>query len=216
MITCAIIIVCTNGDIRLVGGTNPREGRVEVCANNTWGTVCDDSWGTPDATVVCRQAGFSTMGAVALGSATFGQGTGPIVLDDVGCTGTENRLVQCAAITQHNCAHSEDAGVRCQECKPLLYTAVLIWWASYLIFLILLVQCETGDLRLVNGTSTSSSLTEGRVEYCISGVWGTVCDTAWNVNAASVVCRQLGFSGFRKCACRLILNPLAGQWCITF
>lgn len=54
---------CTvQGDIRLVGGTSELEGRVEFCNSNVWGTVCDDAWGTPDATVVCRQLGFSTTG----------------------------------------------------------------------------------------------------------------------------------------------------------
>ena len=53
---------CSNGDIRLVGGANVREGRVEFCNNNIWGTVCDDAWGTPDANVVCRQLGFSPTG----------------------------------------------------------------------------------------------------------------------------------------------------------
>ena len=56
------LIACTNGDIRLIGGSNSYEGRVEVCNNNAWGTVCDDSWGTPDATVTCRQLGYSTTG----------------------------------------------------------------------------------------------------------------------------------------------------------
>ena len=57
-----IVALCLNGDIRLRGGTNLGEGRVEICNNNTWGTVCDDAWGTPDANVACRQLGFSPTG----------------------------------------------------------------------------------------------------------------------------------------------------------
>ena len=53
------IIACTDGGIRLAGGNQPNEGRVEVCLNSRWGTVCDDSWGTVDASVACRQLGFS-------------------------------------------------------------------------------------------------------------------------------------------------------------
>ena len=48
---------CTQGDIRLQGDT-ATSGRVEICNNNIWGTVCDDLWGVEDAKVACRQLGL--------------------------------------------------------------------------------------------------------------------------------------------------------------
>ena len=54
--------VCEDGDLRLVDGNNAREGRVEICYDNVYGTVCDDQWGLLDAAVACRQLGFSDAG----------------------------------------------------------------------------------------------------------------------------------------------------------
>ena len=54
--------------------------------------------------------------------------------------------------------------------------------------------CNDGDIRLYGGQFYN----EGRVEFCINGTWGTICDNSWNVNDANVVCRQLGFFPFSK------------------
>ena len=53
---------CAHGTIRLVGGTSSLEGRVELCVNGLWGTVCSDGWTAVDANVACRQLGYSGSG----------------------------------------------------------------------------------------------------------------------------------------------------------
>ncbi|XP_072042484.1 uncharacterized protein [Amphiura filiformis] len=118
-----------NGQVRLVGGQNTNEGRVEVFYNGRWGTVCADSWDDDDAMVVCRQLGFpsgdaraviSTLSHFLYTSAEFGQGTGPVWLDGVSCSGSENRLDECRhnGWGIQNChGHYHDAGVICNDGK---------------------------------------------------------------------------------------------------
>ena len=51
---------CTSGEIRLVNGSSPSNGRLEVCAFGRWGTVCDDRFDVVEAMVVCQQLGLGT------------------------------------------------------------------------------------------------------------------------------------------------------------
>ena len=60
------VVHCTPGEIRLKGSSIPRQGRVEVCVNGTWGTICDDFWDNRDASAVCRQLGYSPYGEVVM------------------------------------------------------------------------------------------------------------------------------------------------------
>ena len=113
---CKLIIAGqSSGNIRLVGGSNRYEGRVEVWYDSRWNTVCDDSWGLNEAKVVCRQFGYRAAVAAHL-RAYFGQGSGNILLDNLRCTGTENSLLSCPrnSLYLHDCGHSEDAGVSCE------------------------------------------------------------------------------------------------------
>ena len=57
LLNCSPGALCNNTDIRLVG-VGEFHGRVEVCIDGLWGTVCDDSWDENDAAVVCRQLGY--------------------------------------------------------------------------------------------------------------------------------------------------------------
>ncbi len=50
---------CTNGEMRLVGGVTENEGRVEVCHNDMWNTVCDDGWDLAETNVVCQNLGYN-------------------------------------------------------------------------------------------------------------------------------------------------------------
>ncbi|XP_072166902.1 scavenger receptor cysteine-rich domain superfamily protein-like [Diadema setosum] len=158
------------GDIRLVDGGAPWKGRLQVFHDQTWGTVCNDSWSYENALVVCRQRGYA---GVASSYQYFGPGYGPIHLGGVVCTGNEDSLTGCSHNDwdDTNCtSHEQDVGVKCTE-------------ETFGV-------PETGAVRLADGSGSH----EGRVEIFYDSQWGTVCDDYWDILDASVVCRQLGFS----------------------
>ena len=156
--------VLNQGSIRLRGG-GLHYGRVEFFFNDQWGTVCDDGWDINDAHVVCRQLGFSRLASNAYTGAYYGQGAGPIWMDDVACSASESHLYDCRqrGWGSHDCTHSKDSSVLCQY--------------------------GSSNLRLAGG-----GYYYGRVEVYHNVTWGTVCDDLWDINDAHVVCRQLGFS----------------------
>ena len=114
--------ILTLTTVRLVNSINLlSSGRVEVFYNGTWGTICDDSWDLQDADVVCRQLGYNGASS-APADAVFGQGTGPIWLDDVNCEGNETLITQCSrgGWGVHNCGRGKNAGVVCRQLKGKL------------------------------------------------------------------------------------------------
>ncbi|KAJ8321244.1 hypothetical protein KUTeg_001204 [Tegillarca granosa] len=184
-------VACLEG-IRLVNGSDLYEGRVEILSQGVWGTICDDDLDNATAAVICRMLGFDE-GGESFQKARFGEGTGPIYLDDVRCTGTERDITQCRHRRwgENNCGHDEDGSVRCNipeyhstpepstEPQPGTPTAE--------------PEPEPEDIgvRLVDGPTKY----QGRVEVYHDGEWGTICDDDWDDTNAGVVCSQLGYSG---------------------
>jgi len=99
--------------VRLVGGSSPEEGRLEVRYKGTWGTVCDDYFDNAAAGVVCYMLGFKHAGRF-IGN-RYGPGNGTIWLDSIRCHGMERHISECSngIWGTHNCGHHEDVAVSC-------------------------------------------------------------------------------------------------------
>ncbi|KAI8496828.1 scavenger receptor [Branchiostoma belcheri] len=122
-------VVCDHSRIRLVGGSSRKAGRVEVrpADSMTWGTVCHNQFDIKDADVVCKMLDYPSAKLVR-NDAHFGQGRGPIYMDDLHCNGDENSLFNCSypgwTINDLNCSHDQAAGVECTG-KPFLLVSTM-------------------------------------------------------------------------------------------
>uniref|UniRef100_A0A8C4SKV3 Soluble scavenger receptor cysteine-rich domain-containing protein SSC5D n=1 Tax=Erpetoichthys calabaricus TaxID=27687 RepID=A0A8C4SKV3_ERPCA len=165
------VIVMVWYKVRLAGLSSQCAGRVEVYHRDTWGTVCDKSWDLVDAKVVCRQLGCGTAVRAAV-SAEFGEGSGPVWLDDVNCHNYDFTLWDCPSADwgESKCLHRRDAGVVCSG--------------------------NFKDLRLVSEEYDCA----GKLEVFYNGTWGDVCTNGIDSTTVSVICNQLGCgdSGFLK------------------
>ncbi|XP_031241044.1 soluble scavenger receptor cysteine-rich domain-containing protein SSC5D isoform X2 [Mastomys coucha] len=225
-------LVCTGPAprLRLADGPHGCAGRLEVWHGGRWGSVCDDAWDLRDAAVACRELGCG--GALAApGGAFFGEGAGPIILDDLRCRGNETALRFCPSRPwgQHDCHHREDAGAVCDgmplgDVQPTVPAADSNSTAPRLLSTSVgqmpgpvgtwpppaspTAPPEPGpeagspQVRLVAGPSRCS----GRLEVWHDGRWGTVCDDSWDMRDSAVVCRELGCGGPRQ------PDPAAGRF----
>ena len=106
---------CTAAEVamRLVDGRSRRDGRVEIYFSGVWGSVCSAGWDNRDASVVCRQLGFS--GGKAVTKSRSGHGAGVTWMSNVACEGTETAIQSCSFPDwgTSRCVQSRDAGVVC-------------------------------------------------------------------------------------------------------
>ena len=124
---------CTDWNIRLVGGSSPSRGRVEVCYMKQWGTVCNDGETVLSAlaNVICRQLGYPFFNPTVYQNSYFGGGSGGIYLytPTLLCTGNESRLQDCyhSPLGYHECSdHSYDIGVECQGMETMYIVIIII------------------------------------------------------------------------------------------
>ncbi|CAH2322997.1 lysyl oxidase homolog 4 [Pelobates cultripes] len=177
--------------LRLAGTRVPNEGRLEVLYNGQWGTVCDDDFNIEVAHVACKQMGYELAMNWAH-SAKYGQGAGPIWLDNIRCSGAESSLAECESngwgVT--DCKHSEDVGILCSTSRLRASEQPLTITAQH--------TKKIEEIRIkpiLARAKASMPITEGIIEVKHHGRWRQVCDQGWTLNNSRVVCGMLGFPG---------------------
>ena len=94
-------------------------GRVEITYDGVTGTVCDDSWSSSDARVLCKSLGYAD--GEPISNSYYGKGTGPIMMNGLSCYGYESSIFQCRndgwmTYKDSECSnHTKDASVICYK-----------------------------------------------------------------------------------------------------
>ena len=130
---------------------------------------------------------YFTSGAIARGSAYFGEGSGSILLNNVECTGNETLIFSCShnSIGSYDCGHGENVGVEC-SCKNKIIVITIA----------LCLLLAVGVVRLYRNGVTSSSYYYGIVQIWYNEQWGNIYDDSrYDQYEADVICHQLGYTG---------------------
>ncbi|XP_033625847.1 scavenger receptor cysteine-rich domain superfamily protein-like isoform X2 [Asterias rubens] len=156
------------GKIRLLNGTEPTEGRIEVFHDNIWWRVCADNWSLEKAKTGCYQLGMPTPTELLKGGVFGVNNERAFLPKKLNCSGEERKLVDCLS-TEPNDTPCEtgDAGLQCG-----------IW-----------KDAKEGDVRLI-GTRVASI---GRIEIYNGTQWEILCSESWNNQKEHVTCRQMGY-----------------------
>ncbi|XP_078379703.1 scavenger receptor cysteine-rich domain superfamily protein-like isoform X2 [Oculina patagonica] len=152
--------------VRLLGGLSVNQGLVQVYYNSTWRWVCGEHWGKQSADVVCRWMGYPGSSQFYTNTSHVGEND-TTWLNNVQCTGNETSLFSCVhgGSRNNSCLNNTKAGV----------------------------VCSGSEVRLVGDEHV---VYRGRVEVLYNGAWGRMCgDFFKDIQAANVVCRQLGYDG---------------------
>ncbi|CAI8034308.1 Lysyl oxidase homolog 2 [Geodia barretti] len=175
--------------MRLVDGPSSNCGRVEVCHDGVWGTVCDDSFDSRDADVVCRTVGGFEEHLSRHLRAYFGEGTGPIWLDNLSCAWSFTNITQCTPLNwgRHDCEHDEDVGVCCKKVpapKPPHLPVRLVASCGHRV-----PYPKCPDTFHPHGVPSIS----GILEVQVNGGWGRIGAVDWNSAAATALCGEMGY-----------------------
>ncbi|XP_060603472.1 neurotrypsin-like [Ruditapes philippinarum] len=99
--------------IRLAGTSGPYHGRVEIDVNGTWGTICDRYVYDYEADAICQMFGLESYSFYH--NAYYGEGSGPVYIDELNCYFGQEHINECQYVTEHTCQHRNDVSVMCYD-----------------------------------------------------------------------------------------------------